>query len=77
MKNGTIYYRRIIAVGEQPLTSNTQLGIDTSFGVTINPNDVFAIHFLDRCRLATDKVDIPWKSNDIITVETTFTSVPI
>lgn len=70
---GQTYYRRITGVSNTG--DETRLSIDQALGVSIPLDQIRAIHFLMRNRLSTDKVDISWRTNEVATVETTFTSV--
>ena len=75
-KDGSTYYRRILSVTPALDSINTTLNLDSSLGKTYVPSDFKTIHMLDRCRLATDKVDMIWKSDKVAQVSTTFMTVP-
>lgn len=77
MKNGTIYYRRITGVQLAADTINTQLNLNASLGVAYNAADVKIVHMLNRCRLATDKVELKWKANNTVIVSTSFITVKL
>ena len=72
-EDGQTFYREI--TGVSILDGVTTLTIDSPLGVTIPTTSVKALHVLMRNRLATDKVDIAWRSNQVATIETTFTTV--
>lgn len=77
MKNGTIYYRKINSITLAGDAINTQLNLNTNFGVAYAASDFKTIHLLHRCRLATDKVDLLWKANSAVIVSTTFMTVKL
>lgn len=57
MRNGTVYYRRIVGAGE--ITADVErLQIDTAFGVQINPGDVVRVSWMMLMRADSDSVEI-------------------
>ena len=72
-EDGQVFYRALTGVSE--VGGETRLTIDTPLGVSVAVANVRALHLLMRSRLATDKVDIQWRSDEVATVETTFTTV--
>jgi len=59
LTDSDFYYRQITDISE--LTNgNEQITIDSSIGATVQTTDV--VCFLDKCRLATDEIEITWKS---------------
>lgn len=57
--NTNSYYRQITDISE--LTNgNEQITIDASIGATIQTTDI--VCFLEKCRLASDEIEITWKS---------------
>lgn len=73
LRNGQVFYRRLIGLSANP--SGVLLTMDNSLGIQVEADQVHMIHLLMRSRLATDRVEIVWRSNEVATVETTFTSV--
>lgn len=72
---GEVYYRKIIDM--TVVSGNTILGLDANFGRVINPSDVKSVHFLLHCRFATDKIEIPWRTDSVADPQIVFTTVPI
>lgn len=73
LNDGSIYYRRIT---DTTLDGDiTVFGINANFGRIINPSDVKRIHILLKCRLASDKIEIPWQTDSIATPQVVFTTV--
>lgn len=69
-RSGAIYYRPITTVS---LAGETVvLGIGTALGLTLQPTDVKAIHFLGLYRLAADRVTLEWQTDSVATVDATF-----
>lgn len=73
LNDGTIYYRQIL--GTSLDAGNTVLGLSSNFGRVIEISEVKRIQFLLKCRLASDKVEIPWRTNRVATPQVTFTTV--
>lgn len=74
MTDGTTFYRKIEAV--TVVDSNTMLlGLDDDFGIELNTSNVFAVDFLLRCRLASDRVEIPWITDGVANPTLVFTTV--
>jgi hypothetical protein len=61
LKNGSVYYREILAA--VPSGLNEALTLDASFGVAFQPADVLRISYLVRCRFDSDDIDI--RHNDL------------
>jgi hypothetical protein len=76
MKNGMVYYRRITAVGLAGDNINSFITIDSSLGTAYTTTQIEAVHMLNLCRFATDKVSLQWKTDTVVTVDTTLTTVP-
>lgn len=72
-ESGQTYYRTLTGVSK--VGGELRLAIDAPIGVSVPLSNVKALHLLIRNRLATDKVDIQWRSDQVATVETTFTTV--
>lgn len=77
LPNGTTVYRRIVNMTPNYSTDTTQLQLDSVLGTTISVNDNSRVRFMLKCRLATDKVVIPWQTDRIATPLTSFTTVKI
>lgn len=76
MKTGQVFYRRITDVQIALDGVSTSVSIDTPLGTAFTIAQVKSVHMLNLCRLATDKIDIVWKSNNVATVDTTLMTVP-
>ena len=57
LRDGSVFYRRITAAAEIS-TEVERLVIDSSFGITITPDDVMRISFLQLVRSDSDSVEI-------------------
>lgn len=77
LPNGTTVYRRIVNMVPNYSTDTTQLQLDSVLGTTVSVNDNSRIRFMLKCRLATDKIVIPWQTDRIATPTTSFTTVKI
>lgn len=75
LKDGSYVFRKITGISS-PNAGKTLIKIDSPWGVAITPSDITALNLLMLMRLATDQVDIVWKSDSIATVSTTMLSVP-
>lgn len=75
LTNGITYYRKINDAIIGPGNKQITLTLDNSLGVSYTVDKFIAIHMIDRCRLATDKVSLQWKTNSTVVIETTFTTV--
>lgn len=69
--DGTVAYRQI--VGTALSGGDTVLSLDA----TIDRATIKSISILLRCRIATDKVVIPWQTTGVATPQITFTTVPL
>lgn len=77
LPNGNVVYRRIISVNPNYNEDTTQLQLDSSLGTTVTVNDNTRVRLLMRCRLATDKVVIPWRTTEVADPQTNFTTVKL
>lgn len=75
LKNGNWYYRKIVAVGVVVDGVSIDIELDSTFGLTINPDDIDYISFLDRCRMSSDIQIFTWQTPTVVVYETNFTSV--
>jgi hypothetical protein len=75
LHTGEVYYRKI--TGMTIVTQGTQLAVDSVFPMQIDPEDVKPVHILLRCRMASDKVEIPWRTESIADPTITFTTVKL
>lgn len=73
LADGTVFYRRITGVSADEL--GPILIIDEPFNREIQVAEVKAIHLLMKSRLATDNVDVVWRTDRVATVDTTFITV--
>lgn len=76
MRNGTVYYRRIIGAGE--ISADVErLQIDSSFGVLILPANVLRISWLMLMRGDSDSIEIehPVDAEGVATTQQIFRSV--
>lgn len=73
LNDGSVYYRKINNITIDG--NNTVLGLDQHFSRSISPIDVKSIYLLLRCRLASDKVEIPWRTDGVADPQLTFVTV--
>ncbi|HCF3663722.1 TPA: hypothetical protein NID01_000548 [Pseudomonas aeruginosa] len=73
LENGQMFFRKIVGVSTDG--TYTLLTIDAPFNQQIEVNQVRALHLLMRCRLATDRVELVWRTSQVATVDTTFTTI--
>jgi len=71
--NGTVFYRQIVGVSADD--QYTILTVDTPLGMLVPLGDVKTIHVMMLSRLATDEVNIVWRTDHVAQVDTTFTSI--
>lgn len=72
-EDGQTFYRKLVGVSST--AGVTRLQMDSTIGVSVPVSNVRALHILNLSHLATDKVDIVWRSNEVATVETTLITV--
>lgn len=77
MPNGTTVYRRIIATSPNHVDDTSSLQLDSTLPGTVQPNDGSAVRLLLRCRLATDKIVIPWLTDAVSEPQTSFITVKL
>lgn len=70
---GVTVYKKIIEMNVD--AGNTVVAIEGTLGRAIAPVDVLQISFLTKCRLAADRVTIPWRSIHVAEPETFFVSL--
>lgn len=75
MNNGTTYYRKI--GGVTVVGPNTALQLDTPFPEDVGPLTVRRVYLLLHCRMAGDKVTIPWQTDSVADPQVVFTTVPL
>jgi hypothetical protein len=75
LKDGTMIFRKITGLSS-PNPGRTSIKIDTQWGRQIKSTDIKALNLLVLMRLATDQVEIVWKSDSVATIDTSFISVP-
>ena len=69
LKNGTIHYKRIDTVAQDP-DQHTILTVDSAFPTDINPGDIRIISFMGLHRLTQDHIDFLWHNPDVVEVST-------
>lgn len=74
LTDGTYFFRRITGVSVN--SGNTVLTIDSQLGQLVQNSRITALHILLRCRLASDKVIIPWRTDRVADPQLTFTTIP-
>lgn len=74
-RSNGVFYRKILGVGISSDGVNPALTIDAQLGVTLQTDDIIAIHLLHRVRLATDKFDFQWHTNGVATLDTNFMTI--
>ncbi len=77
LPNGTTIYRRITLTTPNYSLDKTHLQLSSSVGMVLGPNDGTKVQLLLRCRLATDKVVIPWATDHLATPQTVFTTIKL
>jgi len=77
LPDGSTVFRRVLGGSPNYLDGTTQLQLDSSIGTTISRDDNVRVSFLMRCRLASDKVVIPWVTDTVSNPQTTFTTVKL
>lgn len=75
--NGTHEFRRIVTMASDYGTDTTVLQLDSVLGTTVHVGDNLQLRLLLKCRLATDKIVIPWHTDSIATPKTSFTTVNV
>lgn len=75
MPDGSLLFRRITAATPNYGSGVTVLQLDSTIGSTVGVGDNVRLRILSRCRLATDKIVIPWRSTSVATPQTSFTTV--
>lgn len=73
LRDGTHFFRKIEGVSSDD--TYTLISIDQSLGRPVAIDQVKTVHVLMCSRLATDQVDIVWRTDQAATVDTTFTTV--
>lgn len=77
LPNGTMAYRRIVSSVPDYGLNRTNFQLDSALNTTIGVLDNVRLQLLLRCRLATDKVVIPWQTTGFAAPQTTFTTVKL
>lgn len=73
LKNGTTFYREITAAGI--VSGNTELTLDVALGEAVAPADVKKIDTMFKARLASDEVEIQWRTVNTAECTLTFRSL--
>ena len=73
LKNGQVFYRKIVGVSTDG--TDSVLTLDSSLGQYVAKDDFKTVHLLMRSRLATDEVSLVWRSGKVAQVDTSITSV--
>jgi hypothetical protein len=74
LNNGTRYYRTIIAADAINASTET-ITINTALGVDVAPSDIRCVSYLRLMRLASDGVEVAYKTDGVATVALGFVSV--
>lgn len=69
------YYRQILDSVKGPGANQITLTLDSPLGTAYTAKQVQAVHYLQLCRLMSDKITIQWKANATAIVETMFFTV--
>lgn len=77
MPDGSTVFRRIVAMTPNYATDSTQIEFDTPLVSTISVGDNPKLRLLLRCRLATDKIVLPWVTDRVSNPQTTFATIKI
>ena len=77
LPNGQMVFRKITSMAPNYSTDTTELQLDSVLGTTVGVYDNIRLRLLMRCRLATDKIVIPWRTDGVATPTTTFTTVKL
>lgn len=77
LPNGTTQYKRLLSTLPDYVADTTTLQLDSTLGTIISSGDNTRVGLLLRCRLASDKVVIPWITDSVANPQTTFTTVKI
>lgn len=73
LRDGTTFFRKVVGVSSDD--TNTIITLDSSLGREVSLDQFKTVHMLMRTRLATDDVNIIWRSNEVATVDTTLITV--
>lgn len=77
LPGGTTLYRKILSAAPDYLDDTAVLQLDSTLGTTVNVGDNTRVRLLLLCRLATDKIVIPWLTNSVAEPQTAFTTVKL
>lgn len=77
LPSGNVVYRRIQNIAPNFVNDTSVLRLDSTLGTTVSVGDNCRVRFLMRCRLATDRVVIPWRTDRFAEPQTTFTTVKL
>jgi hypothetical protein len=70
--DGTHIYRRVLSATKN--STYTRLTLDSTVGRQITPEGVYRVRFMLKCRIASDKITIPWYTDSIARPQLTFTT---
>lgn len=73
LRDGTTFFRKIVGVSTDDVS--TILTLDSALGREVSLEQFKTVHMLMRTRLATDDVNIVWRSNEVAVVDTTLITV--
>ncbi len=73
--DGTVFYRKITGISY--VGNDTVFQLDAAFTQDVGPNTVSQVYLLLHCRLAGDKVEIPWRTDSVADPQLVFTTIPV
>lgn len=73
LTNGEVFFRQIVGISVSG--ENTLLSLNESLGKPVPLDKVHMVHLLMRSRMAADRVELSWRSNEVVTVDNTFITV--
>jgi hypothetical protein len=73
--SGQIFYRHIESVISVPGGTDMRLVLDEVLGADYLISDFRPVQFLFKCRLANDEVELSWRNDKTVVVETNFITV--
>lgn len=75
LPDGTTFYRRIVSTTPDYVNDQTALNLDSPIATTVGVSDNVRLQFIQRYRLASDKIVIEYVSDSIAEPLTNFTTV--
>ncbi len=75
LADGSRVYRQVLSATFAEIGAASKVTLDTALVDAIAVEDVVAIHIIQQFRLATDKIEIPWVTNQVARPSTNFRSL--